>query len=208
MLLGLLALTVPTTGTTSKFLENYANINVVPEVKRIPGVGDAMVMGADYSMRIWLKPDVMARVQTDAVRRSRRRWPNRISRPRPASSASSGDQSFQYVMRYKGRLQTEEEFERHRRCAPPADGEVLRLKDIANIELGRLTYGFSNHVNGHAGVSVADLPDGRFECDGRSSMNVESYLESESSTTLPPGVDGLCGAARVRTISCSLRSTR
>ena len=134
------------------FLENYLNINTVPEIKRIPGVGDVMVFGTDYSMRIWLKPDVMAQYKL---------MPGDVTvalaeqniEAAPGQFGEKGDQSFQYIMRYKGRLQTVEEFEDIVIRATP-DGEILRLKDVANVELGRLTYGYDNKVNGHAGVTA------------------------------------------------------
>ena len=168
-----------------KFLENYANINIIPEVKRIPGVGDAMVMGSDYSMRIWLKPDVMAQyglMPTDIVAA----LAEQNIEAAPGQFGEEGDQSFQYIMRYKGRLQTEEEFgDIVVRAA--SDGEVLRLKDIANIELGRLTYGFSNHVNGHEGVTSMI-----FQTAGSNATqiinDIKSYLE-RIKPTLPPGMD-------------------
>ena len=168
-----------------KFLENYANINIIPEIKRIPGVGDAMVMGADYSMRIWLKPDVMAQyglmpTDVDAA------LAEQNVEAAPGQFGESGDQSFQYIMRYKGRLQTEEEFG-DIVVRATSDGEVLRLKDIANIELGRLTYGFSNHVNGHAGVTSLI-----FQTAGSNATQIineiKSYLE-RIEPTLPPGMD-------------------
>lgn len=168
-----------------KFLENYANINIIPEIKRIPGVGDAMVMGADYSMRIWLKPDVMAQyglMPTDVAAA----LAEQNIEAAPGQFGESGDQSFQYIMRYKGRLQTEEEFG-DIVVRATSDGEVLRLKDIANIELGRLTYGFSNHVNGHEGVTSMI-----FQTAGSNATqiinDIKSYLE-RIKPTLPPGMD-------------------
>ena len=168
-----------------KFLENYANINIIPEIKRIPGVGDAMVMGADYSMRIWLKPDVMAQyglMPTDVAAA----LAEQNIEAAPGQFGESGDQSFQYIMRYKGRLQTEEEFG-DIVVRATSDGEVLRLKDIANIELGRLTYGFSNHVNGHAGVTSLI-----FQTAGSNATQIineiKCYLE-RIEPTLPPGMD-------------------
>lgn len=168
-----------------KFLENYANINIIPEIKRIPGVGDAMVMGADYSMRIWLKPDVMAQyglMPTDVAAA----LAEQNIEAAPGQFGESGDQSFQYIMRYKGRLQTEEEFG-DIVVRATSDGEVLRLKDIANIELGRLTYGFSNHVNGHAGVTSLI-----FQTAGSNATQIineiKSYLE-RIEPTLPLGMD-------------------
>ena len=167
-----------------KFLENYANINIVPEVKRVPGIGEAMVMGTDYSMRIWLKPDVMAEYKLMPSDVSAALAEQNIEAA-PGQFGEQGNQSFQYVMRYKGRLQTEEEFE-NIVIRATENGEVLRLKDIANIELGRLTYGFSNEVNGHPGVTVMV-----FQTAGSNAtsiiQNIEKYLK-EIEPTLPPGM--------------------
>ena len=134
-----------------EFIENYAKINLIPEVQRVKGVGDANVMGQDYSMRIWLKPDVMA--QYNLV-------PSDISgvlaeqniEAAPGQFGERGNQTFQYTIRYKGRLQQTEEFEDIVVKALP-NGEVLRLGDVARIELGRLAYTFNNTVNGHKAVT-------------------------------------------------------
>ena len=114
-------------------------------------MGDANVMGQDYSMRIWLKPDVMA--QYNLV-------PSDISgvlaeqniEAAPGQFGERGNQTFQYTIRYKGRLQQTEEFEDIVIKALP-NGEVLRLGDVARIELGRLAYTFNNTVNGHKAVT-------------------------------------------------------
>ena len=134
-----------------EFLENYAKINIIPLVQRVPGVGDANVMAADYSMRIWLKPDVMAQYGL---------MPSDISailaeqniEAAPGQFGDQGNQSFQYVLTYKGRLQTPEEFG-DMVIRADADGQILYLKDVADVELGRLTYGFKNFQNGHNAVS-------------------------------------------------------
>ena len=134
-----------------EFIENYAKINLIPEIQRVKGVGDANVMGMDYSMRIWLKPDVMA--QYNLV-------PSDISgvlaeqniEAAPGQFGERGKQTFQYTIRYKGRLQQTEEFENIVIKALP-NGEVLRLGDVARIELGRLAYTFNNTVNGHKAVT-------------------------------------------------------
>ena len=136
---------------TTEFIENYAQINLIPEIKRVNGVGDANVMGVDYSMRIWLKPDIMA--QYSLV-------PSDISgvlaeqniEAAPGQFGERGNQTFQYSIKYKGRLQQIEEFEDIVIKALP-DGRILRLGDVANIELGRLTYSFNNTVNGHKAVT-------------------------------------------------------
>lgn len=137
---------------TQEFIENYMNINVVPEIKRISGVGDAMAFGADYSMRIWLKPDVMAQYGLMPSDITAALAEQNIEAA-PGQFGEKGKQSFQYVMRYKGRLAEESEFE-NIVIRAKSDGEILRLKDVAKIELGRLSYGFENRVNGHIGASA------------------------------------------------------
>lgn len=136
----------------NEFLENYAKINVIPEVQRVPGVGDAMVMGSDYSMRIWLKPEIMAQYHLMPTDISTALAEQNIEAA-PGSLGERGNQTFQYTLKYKGRLQSQEEFE-NIVIRATADGEVLRLKDVANVELGRLTYGFANKTNGHPSVTA------------------------------------------------------
>ena len=134
-----------------EFIENYASINIIPEIKRVSGVGDAFVMGADYSMRIWLKPDVMAQYGLIPADISSALSEQNIEAA-PGQFGERSNQTFQYTIRYRGRLQSTEEFE-NIVIKSLADGEVLRLKDVADIELGRNTYGFDNTMNGHKGVS-------------------------------------------------------
>ncbi|MCM1336601.1 MAG: efflux RND transporter permease subunit [Candidatus Amulumruptor caecigallinarius] len=129
------------------FLDNYAKINMVPELQRVKGVGDVMTFGADYSMRIWLKPEVLAQYNL---------MPSDISsalaeqnlEAAPGSFGAQGNQSFQYNIRYKGRLSTPEEFDNIVVRALP-NGETLYLKDVADIELGRVDYGFANSFDGY-----------------------------------------------------------
>ncbi len=134
------------------FIENYMKINVVPQLQRVSGVGDVMVMGADYSMRIWLKPDVMAQynlMPTDVAAA----LAEQNLEAAPGAFGQQGNQSFEYTLRYKGRLVTPEEFEDIVVRANP-NGEVLYLKDVADVELGRVTYGFHNKMNGYPGVTA------------------------------------------------------
>ena len=166
------------------FLENYAKINLIPEVQRVPGVGDAMVMGANYSMRIWLKPDIMAQYNLMPSDVSAALAEQNIEAA-PGQFGEMGDQSFQYVMRYKGRLETVEEFEDIVIRATP-EGEVLRLKDIARIELGRLSYGYDNLVDGHPGVTSMI-----FQTAGSNATEIIEDIEEllkEAEKDLPPGV--------------------
>ena len=137
---------------SEEFIDNYAKINVIPQLQRVSGVGDVMCFGADYSMRIWLKPDVMAQYNL---------MPSDISyalseqniEAAPGAFGEQGDQSFQYTMRYKGRLTTPEQFEDIVVAAKPT-GEVLRLGEVAEVELGRVTYGFHNSLNGYPATSA------------------------------------------------------
>jgi multidrug efflux pump subunit AcrB len=137
---------------SQEFVENYMAINIIPVIKRVPGVGDAMVMGADYSMRIWLKPDVMAQyglMPTDVTAA----LAEQNIEAAPGQFGENGNQAFQYTMRYKGRLSDESEFEDIIIKALPS-GEMLKLKDVADVELGRLTYGFQSTTNGNIGVAA------------------------------------------------------
>ena len=165
----------------SEFLENYAKINLIPEVQRVPGVGDANVLGTDYSMRIWLKPDVMAQYKLSPSDVTVALSEQNVEAA-PGSFGEQGNQSFQYTIRYKGRLQEANEFEQIVVKALP-DGEVLRLKDIADIELGRLTYNFINRVNGHDAVTciVYQMPGTNAT---ETISNIETLLEETQLTTV------------------------
>jgi multidrug efflux pump subunit AcrB len=137
---------------TTQFIDNYMAINIIPEIKRVPGVGEAMAFGSDYSMRIWLKPDKMAQYKLMPSDITAALAEQNIEAA-PGQFGEQGNQSFQYVLKYKGRLTESSEFEDIILKASP-DGEILRLKDVANVELGRLSYGFENHNNGHVGSSA------------------------------------------------------
>ena len=168
----------------NEFLENYAKINVIPEVQRVPGVGDAMVMGSDYSMRIWLKPEIMAQYHLMPTDISTALAEQNIEAA-PGSLGERGNQTFQYTLKYKGRLQSQEEFE-NIVIRATADGEVLRLKDVANVELGRLTYGFANKTNGHPSVTAIIF---QTACSNATQIikDCETLLKN-AEKTMPPGV--------------------
>ena len=139
---------IDTTDTyNEEFLDNYMKINVVPVLQRVNGVGDVMCMSADYSMRIWLKPEVMAQYGLMPTDVSAALAEQNIEAA-PGTFGEQGDQSFQYIMRYRGRLSTPEEFG-DIVIRANSNGEVLYLKDVAELELGRVTYGFHNKANGH-----------------------------------------------------------
>ena len=169
---------------TDAFIENYAKINLIPQVQRVQGVGDANVMGQDYSMRIWLKPDVMAQYKLIPSDVSTALAEQNIEAA-PGQFGERSNQTFQYTIRYKGRLQQPEEFENIVIKSLP-NGEVLRLNDIAEIQLDRLGYNFTNRVNGHKAVTCIV-----YQMAGTNATQTISDIEkllNEASTSLPAGL--------------------
>ena len=169
---------------TTEFIENYAKINLIPEVQRVSGVGDAMVMGSNYSMRIWLKPDVMAQYGLVPANVTAALAEQNVEAA-PGQFGEQGNQTFQYTIRYKGRLQEAEEFEEIVIKALP-DGQVLRLKDIADVELGRQAYTNLNKVDGHNAVTCIV-----FQMAGSNATQTISDIEAllkEQEAALPPGL--------------------
>ena len=168
-----------------EFIENYANINLIPEIKRVKGVGDANVLGQDYSMRVWMKPDVMAQYKLIPTDVSAALAEQNIEAA-PGQFGERGNQTFQYTIRYKGRLQQTTEFEDIVIKALP-DGNVLRLGDVADIELGRLAYTFNNMVNGHKAVSCIV-----YQMAGSNATETISDLEkvlAKAQESLPTGLN-------------------
>ena len=167
------------------YLSNYATLNLVDQLTRVPGVGAVNVMGAgDYSMRIWLKPDVMAQyklIPNDVVAA----LSEQNIEAAPGQLGERGNQTYQYTLRYKGRLQQTTEFE-NIVIKALENGEILRLKDVANVELGRLSYGFNNMVNGHKAVSCII-----FQMAGSNATQTISDIEAlldDYSSKLPAGL--------------------
>lgn len=134
-----------------KFIDNYLNINVFPRLSRISGVGDVMMLGSEYSMRIWLNPEKMkqyALIPSDVLTVLNEQ---NIETP-TGTLGEDMDNTFQYTLKYRGRYETAEEFG-DIIIRSTVNGEVLRLKDIAKVELGSLSYGFKGELNGHPGVT-------------------------------------------------------
>ena len=169
-----------------QFLTNYNNINIIPQLKRITGVGDVQSPStANYSMRIWLKPDKMK--QYGLV-------PSDIStvlaeqniEAAPGSLGENSDMSFEYALRYKGRLKSAREFE-NILISSNTTGQTLRLKDVADIELGSLMYSVSLINNGNPAVmgmvnQIAGSNATQIATD------VKAALE-EASKSFPPGME-------------------
>ena len=166
------------------FLANYVSINLKPEILRISGVGDMMVLGGDYSMRIWMKPDVMAQynlVPSDVTAV----LAEQNIESATGSFGENSDETYQYTMKYRGRLILPEEFG-NIVIRSTEEGEVLRLKDIADIELGQESYAYHGTMNGHPGVTAMI-----FQTAGSNAteinQNIDKFL-AETAQNLPKGV--------------------
>lgn len=167
------------------FLTNYLNINVKPQLQRISGVGEVNVMGGDYAMRIWLKPDVMAQYELEPADIEAALSSQNIE----ASIGSIGEDSknvYQYTLKYRGRLEKEKEFENIVIKAFD-DGRVVRLSDIAKVELGSQSYTYTGSVNGSPGTTcMINQTAGTNANEIITSIN--KYLE-ELKETLPEDVE-------------------
>jgi len=164
------------------FLSNYLKINVEPRIQRIRGVGEVFTLGADYSMRVWLKPDVMAQYKLIPSDVTAALAEQNIE----SATGTLGENSqntFQYTMKYRGRHQTPEEFGEIVLLSKP-DGTLLRLKDIADIELGSESYAYKGYTNGHPGVSTMI-----FQTAGsNATQNDVNALLDELQAELPKGI--------------------
>ena len=167
------------------FLQNYAKINLVPQIQRVTGVGNADVFGSkDYAMRLWLKPDVMSRYSmvpddvTAAIN-------DQNVEAAPGRFGENSNQSFQYVIRYKGRLKTAEEFG-NIIVKAVGNGQYLRLKDVARIEMGALDYTFDIRTNGLPAVGVAISQTAG--SNARNVINDTKKILDEASANFPNGM--------------------
>jgi multidrug efflux pump subunit AcrB len=142
------------------FISNYLDINVIPQIKRVEGVGDVMLLGGTYSLRIWMKPELMAQYGvvpddiTTALAEQNLESPAGQLGEKPVNGTHGDgvENCYQYTLKYKGRLKEISEFE-DIVIRANADGTILRLKDIAEIELGAISYSFHGEANGHPGVT-------------------------------------------------------
>jgi len=155
------------------FLVNYAQINIIPEIKRIPGVGSVVVAGGnkDYSMRIWLNPkqmasynltpkEVMAVIQDKNLEAA------------PGKLGESSTESFEYIIKYKGKLNKPQDYE-NMIIRSDASGSVLRLKDVARVEFGAYTYGSHTSINGKPGFMI-----GIFQQSGSNANDIQVEIKN------------------------------
>ncbi|AXY75311.1 efflux RND transporter permease subunit [Paraflavitalea soli] len=172
-------------GYDELFLENYIKINLIPEIQRVPGVAQAQVFGAkDYSMRIWLKPDRLI-----ANNLSPQDVLNAIKdqnlEAAPGRLGQNSAESFEYVLKYKGKLNQGEDYENFVIKAN-SDGSMLRLKDLARVEFGSYTYASQSRMDGNPVAGFAVL-----QTAGSNANDILTEVErklKEFERTLPKGV--------------------
>jgi multidrug efflux pump len=185
----LVSLLSPNDGYDALFLANYANINIVDALYRVPGVGEVRVFGAgDYAMRIWVKPDRLASLGLTVPELARAVQQQSTVNPsgQIGGRPSPLGQDMTYTVRASGRLQTPEQFGEIVVRAG-ADGSIVRLRDVARVELGALNYQQIGRVNGQPGVGVAV-----FQAPGSNALAVARGVRAtmaELAERLPPGID-------------------
>ena len=139
-----------------KFVYNFTDINVLQELKRIEGVGFAEIMGAkDYSMRVWLKPDRLTAydLSTEEVVEAIKRQNVEAAPGRLGESSDKSPRMLQYVLRYTGKLFTPEQY-KDIIIKARTDGSVLKLKDVADVEFGALSYSMNSKTDGRPSASI------------------------------------------------------
>ena len=184
-ILQMFSLYSPDDSYDENFLSNYISINLKPQILRISGVGDLMIMGGEYSMRIWMKPDVMAQYRLIPADITGVLAEQNIESA-TGSFGENSNETYQYTMKYKGRLITPEEFG-DIVIRSTDNGEVLKLKDIADIQLGEESYAYHGGMDGHPGISCMV-----FQTAGSNAtevnQNIDKLLE-EARKDLPKGVE-------------------
>lgn len=167
------------------FLGNYLDINVIPQIKRVSGVGDVMELGDTYSMRIWLKPERMAQYGLAPSDITSVLDEQNLESP-AGSLGENSSNVFQFTMKYRGRLKSVEEFQ-NIVVRSQSDGSVLRLKDVAQVELGTLSYSFQSEMDSKSGVMFIV-----FQTAGSNAtaINEEIFAQlDEMSKSLPSGTE-------------------
>ena len=167
------------------FLQNYVNINVIPQIKRVSGVGQAQVFGVkDYSMRVWLNPQKMAAYGLEPADVNNAIGMQSIE-VAPGKLGEESNAALEYVMRYKGKKNQPQEYEN---IVVKRNGEVLvRLKDVARVEFGSLNYSGNTTMNGKSAVTVAIL-----QTTGSNANDIEIGVQEvlkSASKNFPPGID-------------------
>lgn len=173
-----------------KFLYNFTDINILSELKRVDGVGDADIVGnRDYAMRIWLKPDRMLayKISADEVMEALSQQSLEASPGKTGESSGKRSQAFEYVLKYSGRFTTKEQYE-NIILKSTADGEILRLKDVANIEFGSSMYDIYSNLNGRPSAAIT-IKQSYGSNASQVIKDVKAKLAEIKSNSFPKGVD-------------------
>ncbi len=176
--------------TDQKFLFNFADINLLPELKRVDGVGYADILGnREYAMRIWLKPDRMLayKISADEVMEALSAQSLEASPGKTGESSGKRSQSFEYVLKYSGRFTTKEQYG-NVILRSSSDGEILRLKDVANIDFGSSMYDIYSNLNGRPSAAIV-LKQSYGSNASQVIENVKAKLAEIKSNSFPKGMD-------------------
>ena len=181
----IVALYSPDNRFDQKFLYNYFKINIEPRLARIPGVGDITVFGSDYSLRIWLDAGKMAAHGLVPADITAVLDEQNVEAPTGTLGADM-DNTFQYVLKYRGRYESEEDFG-NLVVKSLADGSILRLRDVARIELGSLSYATRNELIGHPGTNcmIAQAPGS----NANEIVRAIDEVISDAAAELPAGME-------------------
>src|SRR6218665_1657680 len=176
--------------TDQKFLFNFADINILPELKRVDGVGVADILGnREYAMRIWLKPDRMLayKISADEVMKALEEQSLEASPGKTGESSGKRSQSFEYVLKYSGRFTTKEQYE-NVILRSTSDGEILRLKDVADVELGSSMYDIYSNLNGKPSAAIV-LKQSYGSNASQVIKDVKAKLAEIKASSFPKGMD-------------------
>ena len=172
------------------FLYNYADINVIPELKRVDGVGFADILGnREYAMRIWLKPDKMLayKISSEEVLEALNNQSLEASPGKTGEASGKRSESFEYVLKYPGRFTNEEGY-RNIIVRASANGELLRLKDVADVEFGSAMYDLYSHINGKPSAAIV-LKQSYGSNAQEVIENVKKQMEEIKASSFPKGMD-------------------
>lgn len=173
-----------------KFLFNFADINLLSELKRVDGVGVADILGnREYAMRIWLKPDRMLayKISSDEVMKALDEQSLEASPGKTGESSGKRSQAFEYVLKYPGRFTTKEGYE-NIILKSSADGEILRLKDVAEIEFGSSMYDIYSNLNGKASAAIT-IKQSYGSNASQVIKDIKAKMEELKATSFPKGMD-------------------
>ena len=173
-----------------KFLYNFADINILSELKKIDGVGFADILGnREYSMRIWLKPDKMLayKISADEVLTSLNEQSLEASPGRTGESSGKKSQAFEYVLKYPGRFTTKEGYE-NVILRSNANGEILRLKDVADVEFGSSYYDLYSKLNGKTSAAIM-IKQSYGSNASLVIKNIKQRMEEIKAASFPKGMD-------------------